>query len=85
MTGLIGTQEINCHDALNIVIQAMQSINGKYFNEIKLSKKDKVISLYGVNSKLKIGDQTGSCRSTFAVSKNLCYKEKAKRRVRIVL
>lgn len=58
VTGLIGTEEINCHEALSIGIQAMKAINGKYFNEIKLSKKDKVISLHGVNSKLKIGDTT---------------------------
>lgn len=58
VTGLIGTEEINCHNALTVGIQAMKAIDGTYFNEIKLSKKDKVISLHGVNSKLKIGNNT---------------------------
>lgn len=31
-------------------------IDDMTFNDIKLSKKDKVISLIGVNSKVKIGD-----------------------------
>lgn len=55
-TGLIGTDEINCYDALRIGIEAMKKITGVSFADIKLSKKDKVIPLIGVNSKLKIGD-----------------------------
>lgn len=56
VTELIGTEEVNCYDALNVGILAMQGIDGQYFNDIIVSKKDKVISLHGVNSKLKIGD-----------------------------
>lgn len=46
------------YDALIVEIQVMQAIDGKYFNEIKLSKKDKVMSLQWVKSTLKIGDKT---------------------------
>lgn len=56
-TGLVGTDEINCFDALNVGIAAMNSINNENFDSIKLSRKDKVLSLHAVNSKLKIGDQ----------------------------
>ncbi|XP_052758830.1 uncharacterized protein LOC128202453 [Galleria mellonella] len=57
VTGLIGTDEINCYNALAIGIEAMKSIDDITFNDIKLSKKDKVISLIGVNSKVKIDDK----------------------------
>lgn len=57
VTGLIATDEINCFNALDIGITSMKAINGMSFNDIKLSKKDTVISLLGVNSKLKIGDK----------------------------
>lgn len=60
VTGLIGTEEINCFNALAIGIEAMNSINGLNYDNIKLSKKGKVISLHGVNvnSKLKISDKS---------------------------
>lgn len=50
---MIETNEINYYNALAVDITAM---NGVSFS-VKLSKKDKVISLLGVNSKLKIGDK----------------------------
>lgn len=58
LTWLVGTDEINCYNDLAIGIEAMKSIDGMTFNEIKLSKKDKVIALIGVNSKVKISDKT---------------------------
>lgn len=58
VTGMVATDEINCHNALTIGIVAMKAIDGKNFNEIKQSRKDKVIPLLGVNSKLKIGEKT---------------------------
>lgn len=58
VTGLIGTEEINCYDALNVGIQAMKTLDGVNFNDIKQSKENKIISLLGVNSKLKIGEKT---------------------------
>lgn len=57
VSGLIGTEDINCFDALVVGIEAMNSIEGLNYDTIKLSKKHKVISLHGVNSKLKIGDK----------------------------
>lgn len=57
VSGLIGTEDINCFDALVVGIEAMNSIEGLNYDIIKLSKKHKVISLHGVNSKLKIGDK----------------------------
>lgn len=39
MTVLIGTEEINSHDAIKIGIQAMQATNGKYYNESECLEK----------------------------------------------
>lgn len=58
VTGLIGTEEINCYDALNVGIKTMKTLDGLKFNDIKQSKKNKIISLLGVNSKIKIGKRT---------------------------
>lgn len=58
VTGLIWTAEINCFNALAIGIKAMNSIDGLNYDNSKLSKKNKVISLLGVNSKSKIVDKS---------------------------
>lgn len=39
VTGVIATDEINCHDGLAIGIAAMKAIDSKNFKDIKLSKK----------------------------------------------
>lgn len=53
--GMIGTDNINCYDGLSV---SMKAIDGKNFNEIKQSKKDKIVTLLGVHSKLKIVKKT---------------------------
>lgn len=57
VTGLVGSDNINCYDALTVGIDTSKKINGLNFTEIKLSKRDKIIPLIGVSSKLKIGDK----------------------------
>lgn len=51
-------KKINCYDAFSVGIEALKEIDGVSFNEIKQSKKNKVISLLGVNSKVKIGEKS---------------------------
>lgn len=58
VTGLIGPDDINCYEAFSVGIQALKQMNGLRYNEIKQSKKNKVISLLGINGKVKIGEKT---------------------------
>lgn len=53
---MIGTEEINCYNALAVGTEALKEINGVNFSDFKQSKKNKVVPLLGVNNKIKIDD-----------------------------
>lgn len=56
-TGITGDEKVNCYDAFNIGVKAMKKINGQNFKDLKLTKKDKVVSLLTVNNKIKVYDE----------------------------
>lgn len=56
-TGVTGDDKINCCDALEVGVQCMQKLDNVCFKDLKLSKKDKVMPLLTVNSKMKIHDE----------------------------
>ena len=53
-SGLVGNGKINCHEALEIGIKLLNNINGKSFDELKIPRKDKVLPLSAMSSKIKI-------------------------------
>lgn len=40
VTEMVATEEVNCHNAIEVGLISMKAIEGKNFNEIKLSRKD---------------------------------------------
>jgi len=55
-TGIIGNDEINCHDAYNIGHISMENMVGQTFDNVKFKRSNRVLPLLSVNSSVKIHD-----------------------------
>lgn len=56
-TGVIGYENINCHEAYEIGKSIMENIIGSSFKELKFQRKNRVMPLRGVNCAVKINDE----------------------------
>ncbi|KAF2891696.1 hypothetical protein ILUMI_14477 [Ignelater luminosus] len=56
-TGVIGVKTVTCFNALQIGKQAMSQMVGKQFTDIKLSRKDRALSLLSTSSSIRTDDE----------------------------
>lgn len=56
-SGVDGVKTINCHNAREVGIASMNKIIGQTFNNIKLKRADKVLSLLTLSSTIKFHDE----------------------------
>ncbi|KAK4883770.1 hypothetical protein RN001_000041 [Aquatica leii] len=56
-TGVVGDNTILCHDVVTIGKQAMAKIQKLPFRNIKLSRKDRALPLFSMNSTIKIDNE----------------------------
>lgn len=57
-TGIVGNTKVNCHLAEEVGKQVMEKTLGKNFADVKLQRKDKVLSLGAMHSAIKINDES---------------------------
>ncbi|GBM63929.1 hypothetical protein AVEN_131295-1 [Araneus ventricosus] len=53
-TGVIGDEFVNCHKALEVGNSCMKKMVENNFSDVKLGRKDKVLSLASVNNAVKV-------------------------------
>ncbi|GBN59827.1 hypothetical protein AVEN_191614-1 [Araneus ventricosus] len=56
-SGVVGDEKINCHNAREVGITSMTRMFGQTFNNIKLKRVDKVLSLLIISSAIKVHDE----------------------------
>lgn len=57
-SGIVGNDSINCHQAYEIGMKSIESVIGTDFESLKLSRKNRVLSLKSVQSSVKVNDET---------------------------
>lgn len=67
--GVIGTEKINCHQALMIGNDLLDSIVDKNFATVKYERKKKFVFLKAVNSAVTINNQIIAVDSTTLISR----------------
>lgn len=55
-SGMIANDTVNCFNAFEIGKKILETTYGQNMKDIKLSRKDMVVTLYSMNNKLKIGN-----------------------------
>ncbi|GBN60056.1 hypothetical protein AVEN_141910-1 [Araneus ventricosus] len=56
-SGVVGDEQINCHNARKVGITSMTKMFGQTFNNIKLKRVDKVLLLLTISSAIKVHDE----------------------------
>lgn len=56
-TGILGDETINCHKAFEIGNSSMNSIVGTNFEQVKFVRKNRVMPIRGLQSKIKISNE----------------------------
>lgn len=57
-TGIVGNNDVNCHQAQEVGTQLMAKMYGQNFAEVKISRKDKVLSLGAMTNSIKVRKET---------------------------
>lgn len=57
-SGIVGNDSINCHQAYEIGMKSIKSVIGTDFESLKLSRKNRVLSLKSIQSSVKVNDET---------------------------
>ncbi|GBM19706.1 hypothetical protein AVEN_79781-1 [Araneus ventricosus] len=57
VSGVVGEEKINCHNARKVGITSMTKMFGQTFNNIKLKRVDKVLLLLTISSAIKVHDE----------------------------
>lgn len=57
-TGIVGSSDVNCHLAEEVGKELMSQTLGNNFADIKLHRKNKVLSLGAMSSAIKVNDET---------------------------
>lgn len=57
-SGIVGNQSINCHRAYEVGMQSVESVVGNNFENVKFSRKNRVLSLKCVQASIKVNDES---------------------------
>ena len=71
-SGLLATNNINCHNAYEIGCKLLENNVEKAFADLKLKRNDRVLSIAHMNKNVKIGNQQSTVNPVQLFSRIIC-------------